>query len=112
MDDISESFDRVFEGVRVWKSICLPPILYGSEVIPIDPKTISKLEAIQDDVAIRITGNSLYRVRRSIAKWELGLLPIRYQIDTRKLLYWVKLKFNPDLTSSQVLEDPFTYGLG
>ena len=104
LDDFKNTFDKVYEGLRLWNNVCLPTVLYGTEIIPLSESTINILEDFQSNFMKKIFGNT-YRLRHSIGKWELGLLPISALIDIKILTYWSKLKYNPWLPSSQIYQN-------
>ena len=102
--------DRSRVARILWETCGIPAILYCSEVMSFNNKTIESLEKIQGEV-----GNFILQVPHSTARvssWtEAGLMPMKFRIWLRKARYYwraVNKKKDPILTEClrMVLESP------
>ena len=72
----------------IWDNIAMPAILYGADVLPIDPDTITEIQTLQ-----RIIGKSILGVPKSsaneVVELELGLKPVLLRVLTSKIKFLV-----------------------
>ena len=99
-----DSFDPVVVGINLWKSIALPSVLYGIEIISVTQAIIDEMDSIQGRFCASLIGVRITSSHTAIRR-ELGLHSIESMIYKRKLLYrnrvrnldrmnWARLAFD------------------
>ena len=86
-----DSFDPVVVGTNLWKSIALPSVLYGIEIISVTQSIINEMDSIQGRFCASLIGVRITASHTAIRR-ELGLPSIESMIYKRKLLYWNRLR--------------------
>ena len=74
----------------LWKQISIPKFLYGSELWELSKTDIIELERVQN-IMLRIMQGLFPGTSGSAARGLLGMLPIKFEIDKRKLYFLERL---------------------
>lgn len=83
---VHKSCNKLLIGKTYWKSVALPTILYGAEILNLTEKDIKTLECIENSVYRQILGASKYTPVCCL-RGEIGASSMKARITKRRLLF-------------------------
>lgn len=96
---IAKSCHKITIGKVYWKSVCLPSILYGTNILNFTETEINKLQIIENSVYRQILGAPKY-AQTCTLRGEVGASSMKTRIIEGRLLY-LKSIIEPYCTRNQ-----------